>query len=94
MGKLSKKKKLKALQYEVSTLKALLSKVAQHVGFDGQEHEPVKLKTIEPYEEFKKKLRETEAKYALKASWIGKWPRNTIPLIAESSDTKKGIYYQ
>lgn len=72
MKKQIKKKKLKALQNEVSTLRALLSKVAQHVGFDGQEHEPVKLKTIEPYEEFQKKLRKTEAKYALKVSWIGK----------------------
>ena len=68
MAKHSKKKKLKALENEVSTLRALLSKVAQHVGYDGQEHEPVKLKTIEPYEEFQKKLREAEAKYALKVS--------------------------
>jgi hypothetical protein len=68
MKKQSKKKKLKALQYEVSTLRALLSGVMQHVGYDGREHEPVKLKTIEPYEEFQKKLRETEAKYALKVS--------------------------
>ena len=68
MGKQSRKKKLKALQYEVSTLRALMCDVIQHVGYHGQEHEPVQLKTIEPYIEFQKQLRETEAKYASKAS--------------------------
>lgn len=68
MKKQSKKKKLKALENEVSTLRALLCDVMQHVGYDGQDHVPVQLIQIEPYIEFQKKLRETEAKYASKAS--------------------------
>lgn len=68
MSKKGKKKKFKALKNEVSTLSALLSDLMNFVGYDGQEHEPVQLKTIEPYIEFQKQLRETEAKYASKAS--------------------------
>lgn len=68
MSKKSKKKKLKALKNEVSTLRALLQGFMDHMGYDGQEHEPVQLKSIEPYIEFQKKLKETEAKYASKAS--------------------------
>jgi hypothetical protein len=67
MKKQSKKKKLKALENEVSTLRALLFSFMNFVGYDGQEHEPVQLIEIEPYIEFQKKLRETEAKYASKA---------------------------
>lgn len=68
MSKKSTKKKFKSLKNEVSTLRALLSDFMNFVGYDGQDHEPVQLKTIEPYLEFQKQLRETEAKYASKAS--------------------------
>jgi len=68
MGKQSKKKKIKALENEVLTLRAFVHGFASFVGYDGQEHEPVQLIEIEPYIEFQKQLRETEAKFASKAS--------------------------
>jgi ElaB/YqjD/DUF883 family membrane-anchored ribosome-binding protein len=68
MGKQSKKKKIKALENEVSTLRASLERLMEYIGYDGEEHVPVQLIQIEPYIEFQKKLRETEAKYASQAS--------------------------
>jgi hypothetical protein len=69
MGKQSKKKKLKALQYEVMTLRVLLSGFMEFVGYDSQVYKPiVKPVNIEPFQDFQKELRDTESKYALKAS--------------------------
>jgi hypothetical protein len=61
MGKRSKKKRIKELENAVSTLYALLGQVTSTA-------KPVKVIKMEPFSEFQKKLRDTEAKYASKAS--------------------------
>jgi hypothetical protein len=69
MGKQSKKKKLKALKYEVMTLRTLIDDVVSFIGFEpGQGHESITLTELEPYNEFQKQLRATEEKYSTKAS--------------------------
>lgn len=61
--KISKKERIKALEYEVLTLRALFEFV-----YAKSNDRPVAPIQIEPFSEFQKQLRETEAKYSLKAS--------------------------
>jgi hypothetical protein len=65
----SKKQRIKALENEVSTLRASLYGFMSFIGYeDGDEREPVKIIDIEPYDIFQQGLRDIEAKYALKVS--------------------------
>jgi hypothetical protein len=59
--KVTKKQRIKALENEVLTLYAFLGAVTSTA-------QPVKVIKMEPFSEFQKKLRDTEAKYASKAS--------------------------
>lgn len=67
--KSNKKKRIKELESQVATLTNTLNGFMEFVGYHGQIYESVIEEfKMEPISEFTDRLRETEAKYALKSA--------------------------